>query len=59
MAPRPLAPSVFLGSKGETAGNQHCQLLPDENGQFRLSPADTGGEAMRGALETQRCLLLQ
>ncbi|MGN5478188.1 IS200/IS605 family accessory protein TnpB-related protein [Cupriavidus basilensis] len=26
----------FLGSKGETAGNQLCQLLPAENGQFRL-----------------------
>jgi len=26
----------FLGSKGETAGNQLCQLLPTENGQFRL-----------------------
>ena len=26
----------FLGSKGETAGNQLCQLLPAGNGQFRL-----------------------
>lgn len=26
----------FVGSKGETAGNQLCQLLPAKNGKFRL-----------------------
>ena len=38
---------IFLGSNGETAGNQFCLLLPAENGQRRMLGFECGPKARR------------